>query len=441
MIKIYLSSLGCAKNLVDSEMMLGLLQHHHFMITENPAEAYVIIINTCGFIADAKEESINTILALAEYKKHGNCKLLAVAGCLVQKYRQELVKALPEVDLFLGTNAYHLIAVTLAEKLVMQPILPLDAEAFYQKRSLLTPPYTAYLKIAEGCDNNCTYCLIPQLRGPKVSRTVESILAEAKILLDGGVRELILIAQDTTAYGYDIYGREVLPELLRKLAEMPFKWIRLLYSYPNRISDELLKVMASCPNICHYMDIPVQHVSKKILKTMGRGGSRQDIEAVIARIRGFMPDMAIRTTFMVGFPGEARRDVEELLGFVEGNNLTWAGVFRYCREEDTSAALMPHQVRESTKIKRYNELMELLALVGKKQKAEWLGKVMEVLLEEPSCEMPGFWQARSQYHAPDVDGVVYVRGTDYQAGEFVKVKITDADSYDLFAEPIVIDDK
>lgn len=434
MLTYYLSSLGCAKNQVDSEMMLGILSRLDYQRVEQPEIAEIIIINTCGFIADAKEESIQTILELARFKETGSCHFLVVTGCLVEKYRQDLAGELPEVDGWLGTKEYHRIGALLAKLQGVALLEPYeDIQSLYAKRELLTPPYTAYMKIAEGCNNRCAYCLIPQLRGALHSVPLEVLLAEAAHLKATGVEEILLIAQDTSNYGRDLYGKEMLPELLAQVAQLGFTWVRLLYCYPTRISPALLKVMAHYPNICHYLDIPLQHVSDKILHAMGRYGGRQEIDAAFRHIRIYLPDAAIRTTFMVGFPGETEEDFQELLDFVHEAGIAWAGVFRYSPEDDTPAARMPEQVPEEVKAERQDRLMAELAAISRQHKKSWLGQSWQVLLEEEVA--PGIWACRSQYQAPEVDGLVYmaVDGTAL-AGEFRWANITGSDIYDVDAQ-------
>jgi len=428
--RFYLNSLGCAKNQVDSEMMLGVLAKLGYQRSESPGQAEIIIVNTCGFIADAKEESVNTILEMTTYKEAGSCRLLVVTGCLVEKYRKELIAELPEVDGYLGTSEYHKIGSLLAELQGVVLESPCeDVIGLYAQRQLLTPAYTAYMKIAEGCDNHCAYCLIPELRGPLHSVPKERLLAEAMALKEKGVEEIILIAQDTSNYGRDIYDREALPALLSDVADLGFTWVRLLYCYPTRITEELLQVMAAYPNICHYLDIPIQHINDKILRSMGRKGGKQEILDAFALIRRIIPDMAIRTTFMVGFPGEGETEFQELLDFVAESGIAWAGVFAYSQEEDTAAAVMMGQVSEEVKEERKDRLMAELAAVSLKHKTQWLGKTMKALVEEEIS--PGLWQARSQYQAPEVDGVIYLYGESYAPGQWVSLKITESDVYDI----------
>ncbi|MGI5891509.1 MAG: 30S ribosomal protein S12 methylthiotransferase RimO [Bacillota bacterium] len=435
-LRIYLRSLGCAKNLVDSEMMSGLLLANKFQLIDLPQEADIIIVNTCGFIQAAKEEAIDNILELAQYKQSGRCRLLVAVGCMVEKYRQQLMESLPEVDAFLGTQEYEQIAELIKEKLSLtekQPALPKD---FYLLRSLCTPGYLAYLKIAEGCNNHCSYCVIPQLRGAYKSRTMEDILKEASILYEQGVKELIVIAQDVTNYGYDLYQESRLACLLEQLVEIPFVWIRLLYVYPSSIDEELLCVMSRHKNICHYLDIPLQHGDDEILAAMNRRGSSEQIKDKIKLIRSYMPDIALRTTIMVGFPGEKKRHFANLLRFLQEIEFDWVGVFKYCREPDTIAADLPAQVHKDAKARREEKAMTLLARLTSQRLARHIGQVLQVLVEKEVAEKPGWYQGRSQYHAPEVDGLIFFPAHDLQEGEFVQIKITGCDTYDLIGEMI-----
>lgn len=438
---IYFDSLGCVKNLVDSELALGLLYKAGFGLTAEPAEADVIIVNTCGFINDAKEESIARILDLADLKAE-KCRLLVVCGCLSQRYMSELKQELPEVDIMLGTNDYNIlvekIATALNEKAEKESY---DFEENLRQRVRITPSYTAYIKIAEGCNNNCAFCAIPGIRGGLVSRTVEDIVKEAKVLKTEGVKELILIAQDTTAYGMDIYGKPSLAKLIDAVAPIGFEWIRALYSYPDRIDDELLNTMAKHKNVCHYLDIPLQHINGAVLKSMGRTYNRKYVAELFGKIKKYMPDCVIRTTFMVGFPGETAEQFEDLLDFAEITELPWAGVFMYSPEDDTPAAVMPNQIEESVKARRYNRLQGVLGLNSKEHKAKWLGMVLEVILENESEYLPGYFEARSRYHAPDVDGVVYVENADKRfsaadVGKTVNVRIHTTETYDIIGKAV-----
>lgn len=448
--KVYWDTMGCAKNLTDSEYALAGLRKAGFALTDDPFEAQILVVNTCGFINDAKQESIERILELAQLKDEGEALLLVVTGCLSERYREELAEAMPEVDVMLGVNEYDGLADVLHDAMQkrlnrkVKKVRLNGSQAEYQgcgRRIQLTPPHTAYLKIAEGCNNRCSFCAIPGIRGPLVSRQAEDLLAEARELKESGVRELCLIAQDTTAYGYDLVGRSLLPDLLRQMDEVGFDMLRVLYAYPENISDELLSVMRDGKTICHYLDIPLQHVSANVLRRMNRRGGREQITELLQKIRSYVPDMAIRTTFMVGFPGETEEDFAELLDFAAEAELDWAGVFRYSQEDDTPAAAMPDQVEEDIKIRRYNQLTAVLADVAAARREAQVGNVMQVMLEGPSLEMPGYFEGRSQYQAPEVDGLVFVanndgRFTERHIGSMYSVKVTEAVAYDLFAVPV-----
>lgn len=449
-INIYFDTMGCAKNLVDSEYALGGLRAAGFDLTEDPFTAQVVVVNTCGFINDAKQESIERLLELAALKQEGDCLLLAATGCLVQRYRDELPAELPEIDLWLGTEEYaqlpELLWQALEEKLGAKAVAKLRKAAEKAlpaacgERVLLTPPYTAYLKVAEGCNNRCSFCAIPNIRGPLRSQPMEALLAEAARLRALGVQELCVIAQDTTAYGRDLTGKSLLPQLLRELDKLGFGMLRVLYAYPEGIDDELLAAMRDCSTVCHYLDLPLQHVSAEVLRRMNRRLDRQHINELLAKIREYLPDVALRTTFMVGFPGETEADFEELLDFAAEAQLDWAGVFQYSPEEDTLAAEMPEQVPDEVKARRYNQLTAVLADSGAARRESQVGSRLQVLLEQPSLDVPGYFEARSQYQAPDVDGLIYVSNVDLQLseakiGSWLEVEIAQAEGYDLLAVP------
>lgn len=442
-IKIYFDTMGCAKNLADSEYALGGLVAAGFQIADDPFDADVIVVNTCGFINDAKQESIERILELAALKEEGRCRLLAATGCLTQRYGAELAAEMPEIDLLLGVNDYAELPSLIRQKLSEQAHKKLAAPAKPPVcgRVQLTPPYTAYLKIAEGCDNHCTFCAIPNIRGRLISRPIEELAAEAAEMRRAGVQELVLIAQDTTAYGQDLAGRSLLPDLLRELDKLNFAMLRFLYAYPEGLSDDLLAAVRDCKSCCHYLDIPIQHVSPAVIKRMNRKLNRAEIEALLQKIRNYLPDAAIRTTLMVGFPGETDADFAELLDFAAGADIDWAGVFRYSQEDDTPAATMPNQVAEDVKARRYNQLMAQLADAGAAWRERLVGQTMPVLLEQPSVDFPGFFEARSQYHAPEVDGLIYVDNTqgtlsERHIGSLINVEITEQAAYDLIARPV-----
>jgi ribosomal protein S12 methylthiotransferase len=435
-IRVYLRSLGCAKNLVDSEMMSGLLLAHNFQFAEQPQDADVIIVNTCGFIQSAQVEAIDNILELAQYKEIGRCRLLLAVGCMVEKFRQEMRQSMPEIDAFLGTSEYDKIAVLIEEKLALLPQNPCLPQDPYLLRSLSTPPYLAYLKVAEGCDNHCAYCMIPQLRGAYKSRPVSDIVAEAESLYKRGVKELILLAQDLTNYGQDIYGHPALAELVDRIADIPFVWIRLLYLYPTSIDEELLQVMVGHDNICHYLDIPLQHADDDVLQAMNRRGNCTEIKEKIRLIRSYLPDIALRTTMMVGFPGETKSAFANLLQFLQEMKFDWVGVFKYCRAADTAASKLPHQVHEDAKMRREEKAMSLLAQLTPQSLSRHIGTELLVVTEQEVEGRPGWYQGRSQYHAPEVDGSIYFTAQGLKAGDFVKVKITGCDIYDLIGEKI-----
>ena len=436
-LRVHLISLGCAKNLVDSEIMSGVLKANGWLSVEDPAIAEVIIINTCGFIQAAKEETIDYILDMARYKDSGNCRLLVAVGCMVQKYREEMLESLPEIDAAFGTGEYQAIVSLIAERMaspLREIVLPED---LYLLRNLSGTDYSAYLKIAEGCDNCCSYCLIPQMRGHLKSRTIEDILVEADLLIEKGVKEVIVIAQDITSYGRDIYGKNSLPLLLSALAQKPFFWIRLLYAYPARIDDELLKVMAAHQNICHYLDLPIQHIDDQLLKAMNRQDTEDIIKKKIALIYRYLPDAALRTTVMVGFPGESEEKWRHMLGFLEQGYFDWVGAFAYSREDDTLAATLPMQVDESTKLDRLVQTMAALADMCHKKQARYIGQVLDVLIEETKTGSSGQYEGRSMYQAPEVDGRIYFTADEpLKSGDIVKVKILSADIYDLVGEKI-----
>ncbi len=433
--KVGFVSLGCSKNLVDTEMLIGKFQKENFEIVNQPKEADILVVNTCGFIESAKEEAINTILEMAEYKKNGNCQFLIATGCLVKRYQVELEKALPEVDLFVSVDEYDEIWSKIQELLgqEIKSSNPLD----YMERCIATGEKTAYLKIAEGCSNCCTYCAIPAIRGPYISRPIEDILKEAKRLVDLGYQELIVIAQDTTKYGMDLYGEPKLAELLQKLAQIEsIKWLRFLYAYPESITDELIEVVKKSEKICHYFDIPLQHVSDPVLKKMNRKSDCKSIENLIHKLRKEIPDVIIRTTMMVGFPGETQEDFDALYDFVKRAKFDKLGAFQYSKEEGTPAAKLPNQVHYKTKQKRWNALMKLQEEIAKEKLQEKVGNTYEVLIDSASDK---YWIARSYRDIPDEDGVIYVKklstsGCEAMTGKFIKCKITGVKGYDLIGE-------
>ena len=431
--KVAICSLGCAKNLVDSERIMAILRDNGYHLTGEFEDADVIIVNTCGFIASAKEESIDAIIRYAQFKKE-NCRCLIVTGCLVQKYREELAKEIPEVDLWLTSLNFETIAERLAELFPWREGEPKKCGA---RRILTTPSHWAYLKIAEGCDNTCTFCSIPQMRGPYVSRPIEDIVEEAEELLRQGVKEVNLLAQDTTVYGKDLYGKPKLKELLKELVKLDFLRIRILYSYPNRIDRELVELLAGEEKLCGYLDIPMQHADDGILKAMGRPERREKLRSLLAMIREIDPDFAIRSTFIVGFPGETEAQFESLCEFLKEAKLDWVGAFPYSREEDTAAYDLPDQVPEDVKELRYDAVMSLLSRCSAQQLERWVGRTETMLIDgftdedDPIHEQYPYY-GRASFQAPEVDGVIHLSGEgDYAPGNVVKAEITGSDVYDL----------
>lgn len=437
--KIGVVSLGCPKNLVDSEVMLGLIKERNWEITNDPAEAELIIVNTCGFIEPAKEESINTILQMAEHKKSGTCKHLLVTGCLGQRYADELYTSLPEVDAIVGTECYSEIAAVIDRVLSGERFIYLKPAMDYHqttKRMLTTPKHYAYLKIAEGCDNCCSYCAIPLIRGPYRSRPYEEIISEAKDLVQNGTQEIILVAQDTTRYGEDLYGKLRLSELLRDLNELEgLKWIRLLYCYPQYFSDELIQAIASLPKVCKYIDIPLQHASDSLLSSMNRHDTRAQVEELLAKLRREIPQLCLRSTFIVGFPGETEEQFAELKEFVVQERFNCAGVFKYSQEEGTVAGQMPNQIPEEVKEQRFHEIMSLQAQISEELQQDREGKVIEVVIEEFDQDNPSLALGRSTWEAPDIDGKVFIENADrLRIGEFCWVKVSQGFTYEVVGE-------
>ncbi|MBR1860290.1 MAG: 30S ribosomal protein S12 methylthiotransferase RimO [Lachnospiraceae bacterium] len=437
--KILMVSLGCDKNLVDTEKMLGILSGRGYEFTYEESEAEAVIVNTCCFIGDAKEESINTLLEMAELKKSGQVKALIAAGCLSQRFKEEIQKEIPEVDALVGTMSVQSIADTLDKILegkACNTFMPLDSSPVVKaKRILTTGGHFAYLKIAEGCDKNCTYCIIPKVRGGYRSVPMEELLEEAARLADDGVRELLLVAQETTLYGKDIYGRKALPELLHRLCGIPgIYWIRILYCYPEEITDELIETIATESKICHYLDIPVQHASDDVLRRMGRWTNQKQLREVVEKLRTRIPDIALRTTLIAGFPGETQEDFEELYRFVNDIEFDRLGVFPYSREEDTVAAGMPDQIPEETKEFRRGELMELQQAISFEKNESLIGTVTTVMIEGKVADEDTY-VARTYRDAPDVDGYLFLNTTaNLVSGDLVKVLITDSNEYDLIGE-------
>ena len=432
-------SLGCDKNLVDTEMMLGLLQGKGFCFTDDEMQADVVVVNTCCFIGDAKEESIRTLLEMAERKKDGKLKVLIAAGCLAQRYREEIREEIPEVDALVGTNAIDEIEAAVTEALAGRRgdyyRSLTEAPVRCRERIVTTGGHYVYLKIAEGCGKHCTYCIIPRVRGGYRSIPMEELEDQARRLAGDGVRELILVAQETTLYGTDLYGEKRLPELLRRLAGIEgIRWIRLLYCYPEEITEELIDIMAREPKICHYLDIPIQHASDGVLRRMGRRTTQKELRAGIARLRERIPDICLRTTLISGFPGETQEDFEELYRFVNETEFDRLGVFPYSREEGTPAAEMPDQVPDSVKESRRDELMELQQAVAFEKAEDMVGRTLTVMIEGKIAD-EDVYVGRTYRDAPQVDGYLFVNTTAVlNTGDFVQVLVTDSNEYDLIGE-------
>lgn len=438
--KVAMVSLGCSKNLVDAEEMLGLIENKGFEIVENEEDADIIIVNTCAFIDAAKQESIDCILEMAEYKKKDKHKALIVTGCMAQRFKDEILTEMPEVDAVVGTNNFADIAEIIGnmekgEKQVLCSDKPCCSVPL--PRTVTTPSYTAFLKIAEGCDNRCTYCVIPYIRGKYRSRREENIVKEAENLSKKGVKEIIVIAQDTTRYGLDLYGEQRLPSLLKKLAEISgIKWIRLHYCYPELVTDELIDTIASEEKICNYMDIPIQHCNDEILKRMGRHTCKAEITGLIERLRKKIPDVIIRTSLIAGFPGETAKQAEELVEFVSSMNFDRLGVFTYSREDGTPAAKLDGQIEEEEKLRRQEVIMIEQAAVSEELNNKKIGKTFEVLTEgyDPVIKM---YFGRSYQDSAEVDGKIFFRSAEkISEGEFVNVLIDDAMEYDLYGKKI-----
>lgn len=439
--KVAIASLGCPKNLVDTENMLGILADFGHIITADASEAEIIIVNTCGFIGDAKQESINVVLEMADYKKEGKCKYLIMAGCLSERYPDDIKENLPEVDATIGTGDYFKIASVIEDLDKNREIRMFgnanEASPENMPRILSTLPHTAYVKISEGCDNHCTYCIIPKLRGKYRSRTIEDIKSEVCELAENGVREIILIAQDTTRYGVDIFGEYSLDKLLSELVKIEkIEWIRLHYCYPEAITDNLLKVIKENNKICNYLDIPIQHINDEVLKRMGRESSGNQIRKLIKRIRAEIPDAAIRTSLIVGFPGETESQFEELIDFLEEAKLDRVGVFAYSREENTPADKLDNHIDDETKQKRREIAMLTSQRISKDKNEQKLGSTLEVICDGFDDENM-LYIGRSRQDSIDIDSNVYFGSkSEISPGEIVLVKILDCDEYDLYGEEI-----
>ena len=440
--KVNMVSLGCPKNLVDAEVMLGYLGREGYEVTTNEHEADIIIVNTCSFIKEAKQESIDTILDLADRKHDGKCKLLVVTGCLPQRYQEELAKELPEVDIFVGTGDYPKIAEIIAEKRGVEGQIRYIGDPDYlydteMPRMQSSPRYYSYLKIAEGCSNCCSYCVIPSLRGKFRSRPLNLVMEEARRLVGGGVKELNLIAQDITVYGSDLPGEINLEVLLKELVQIAgLRWIRLLYSYPGGITDGVIQMIKSEEKICKYLDIPLQHISDPVLTRMNRRSSEADIRTLITKLRSEIPDIALRTSLIVGFPGETDEDFKKLCHFVEETQFDRLGVFCYSKEEGTPAAEMADQVTERVKRERYKKLMQLQARLSFKRNRRLMNTLEEVIVEGVSEESDLLLRGRSSRQAPDIDGMVYITSGQANIGDIVTLKITDSSEYDLIGEMV-----
>ena len=438
--KLLFISLGCDKNLVDSEMMMGLLHDRGYEFTDNEEEADIIVINTCGFINDAKEESINTILEMAKYKEN-NLKALIVAGCLVERYKNEILQELPEIDAIVGTTAFDKICDVVDDVLADKKHNELESINKMcrpdVKRIITTGGYYSYLKIAEGCDKHCTYCSIPMIRGAYRSVPMDELVKEAEYLPDNGVEELIIVAQEITVYGKDLYGEKKLPELLHRLCKIPgIQWIRLLYCYPEEITDELIETIRTEKKICHYIDMPIQHASDKILKAMGRRTNNAELRNIISKLRKEIPDICLRTTLITGFPGETEEDHQILLDFIDEMEFDRLGVFTYSPEEDTKAASLDNQVDEEVKLCRKDEIMELQQEISMDKSERLVGKEIEVIIEGKASD-EDVYVGRSYMDAPSVDGYVFINSEEeLMSGDFAKVRIVKAMEYDLIGDLI-----
>ncbi len=440
---IYFVSLGCDKNLVDSEMMITELRKKGYRLVDEETMADIIAVNTCCFIGDAKEESINTILEMAQYKETAKCKLLVATGCLAQRYHEEIKEEIPEVDVIIGTMSYEALADAIEEGLAERGVVVERMKSIdYLPEPLVTRDsvsggYYAYLKIAEGCDKRCTYCIIPKVRGRYRSVPMENLVAQAKHLVENGAKELILVAQETTLYGTDLYGKKSLPKLLEVLSEIPeLRWIRILYCYPEEITDELIEAMKRLPKVCHYLDIPVQHAADRVLQRMGRRTNRKELVCVIEKLRTEIPDITLRTTLITGFPGETEEDFGELMKFTKQIQFDRLGVFPYSREEDTPAAAFEEQISDDVKEERKDKIMEIQQQIAFEHSRKQVGRTLDVMIEGKIPE-DGVYIARSYMDAPDVDGYVFLESEwNLMSGDFVKVRITGAEGYDLLGEII-----
>lgn len=437
--KIFFVSLGCDKNLVDSEEMLGLLEKKGYSFTDDETEADIIIINTCCFINDAKEESIQSILEMAEYKKSGSCKALVVTGCMAQRYKQEILDEIEEVDMVLGTTAYDKIVEAVDQALAGKRGVEETSLSYLPQtdggRIVTTGGHFAYLKIAEGCNKCCTYCIIPKLRGRYRSVPMERLIAQAEELAAEGVKELILVAQETTVYGVDLYGQKSLHLLLEALCKISgIRWIRILYCYPEEIYDELIETMKREPKVCHYLDLPIQHASDAVLKRMGRRTTKEDLVSIVTKVRQEIPDIILRTTLITGFPGETKEQHEEMMDFIDEMEFDRLGVFTYSQEEDTPAASMPDQIDEETKLDWQEELMELQQEIAFDKAQDMVGRIVTAMVEGKVADENAY-VARTYGDAPNVDGLLFINTDEVlMSGDFVRARITGAAEYDLIGE-------
>ena len=434
--KVGFVSLGCSKNLIDTEMAVGLFKKNKFEIVNTVQDAEIIVINTCGFIESAKEEAINTILEMAEYKNIGKCKYLVVMGCLVQRYKEELQKSIPEVDLFISISEYKEFWNKILNLIKKEDNTNICNNLEYMDRVISTGNKTAYLKIAEGCSNKCTYCAIPYIRGPFVSRKMEDIINEAKMLAKKGIKEIIVIAQDTTKYGIDIYGEPKLAKLLQEISKIKeIKWIHFLYSYPEGITDELIETVASNKKISKYFDIPIQHISDNVLKRMNRKTNKKQITELLEKIRSKIPDVTLRTSLIVGFPGETKEEFEELKEFIKTAKFDKLGTFMYSKEEGTPAEKLPNQIHGNTKKSRYNQIMAEQKEISEEIQKSKIGKEYEVLIEDKSFDGK-YLIGRTMQDVPEIDGLVYIKNEKNQdlVNQFVKCKIIETNEYDLIGQ-------
>ena len=439
-IRISIVSLGCPKTLVDSEVILGKLQDVRYRLVNDPGTSDVILLNTCGFIKDAKQESIDTLLRLIELKKEKKLLGLVVMGCLVQRYAAELKKEFPEVDAFIGSGDYQGIAAILKKVTAGQKLVSVQRAGYLaragEKRVSLTPRFYRYLKISEGCNHTCSFCVIPMLRGKFRSRKIPDVVSEAKTLVKEGARELVLIGQDITKFGYDYAKKPLLPKLLAALEAIKgLRWIRLLYAYPSSVTDEMIQAMTRSSKICHYLDLPLQHISDRILTAMRRGFDKKKTLALVRKLRAAMPDMVLRTSFIVGFPGETEREFRELLDFMKEVKFERVGIFIYSPEQGSPAADMPRQVPEKIKKERYHRAMQLQQMISRELHQRALGRTLEVLVEAKDARRPRLWVGRSKRDAPEVDGSVFINSSQrLKPGTFYPVRITDTQAYDLVGE-------